>query len=388
MKFTFDFKCLATSYENSYGKVAEFVVNAEDLPADIPYHPNARMPSFTGQVAKSILSTLHKEPESFLAKNSGGIQLIAQSIKIDNLARTITVELKEPNPLLGFIGHGVVDGGHTYACINAAKDKNWDISKAVVKVSVLSGVKDSEIAAISRGRNLKKTVRALSIVNLAGGWDNLKCHLPDSVVANIAWRENEPGAIKSSFCSVAHLVKLLCCLDDERHPYLKNQHPRHAITSSSPGELQHVAERLGHLINEALWIEKQFYMHVNNFYYKRCGIHGIAGMGTSERRPGGRSEVRLADGSSFPFPANVKVVYPCVASFRVFLNESNQWELPLHRAWDHLGSEGVKITIKHLKKTFENRSSCDVVLRNSPVLYEELCLMAQRKKFEVLSKAI
>jgi hypothetical protein len=146
--------------------------------------------------------------------------------------------------------------------------------------------------------------------------------------------------------------------------------------------MQVVAEDLGHLINDVLWIEKKFYTHINNYYYQQCGAHGIAGIGGKSKLFGTHSDVRLADGTSFPFSANIKVSYPLIAGFRVFI-ENGTWIIPINQVWDKIGSEGIKITIKHLRKTFENRSSCDVVLRNSPVLYEEICLMAQRRRFEV-----
>ena len=90
-----------------------FLVNARDLPKDLPLEANARRPNTRKQVYREVRQSLldeSGEPGSFHLKNKGIVVVAASVSQKPGEADAYNIKLDRTS-------QGILDGGHTYKLI-------------------------------------------------------------------------------------------------------------------------------------------------------------------------------------------------------------------------------------------------------------------------------
>lgn len=194
--------------------VGIFYVNASKVPADLIdwRDVNPREIKKTTAVYKDMVSTLLEESDKFHERNRG-ITIVADSIKYDDKAKTVVVEMSDKKY------HGVIDGGHTLQAILDAQKNSPEGWSAHVYVKALCGIDKDQIAEIAGGLNTSQQVDLKSLENLKEHFEDLKKSLSDQPYSNsIAYKMNEKGAI-----DVRDVLQYLAVFDcdkysDKKHP--------------------------------------------------------------------------------------------------------------------------------------------------------------------------
>src|ERR687886_1458684 len=186
LELAFTAKSACRSYIEGSTEIWNLTISALEIPQGLPYGPNARNASLSAKPAKAMLKTLKNEPEKFILYNSG-IMLIADKIsapkRMDGGDFKVQLELMVPTTEDegDFLGHGVINGGHTYKALMHAlygqhkpKESYPNISKASVQVSVAVGIEEDEISQISHARNLSLSVPIYALKNLDRIWQPIE----------------------------------------------------------------------------------------------------------------------------------------------------------------------------------------------------------------------
>jgi hypothetical protein len=213
-----------------------------DLPQGFPYGPNARNADLVAKPARAMLDTLRSEPQQFIYYNNGIMLVVAslQAKRVEGGDFEVRIRYTEPNEEIeDFLGHGVLNGGHTYKALMHALhgqhrrgERYPDIHQAHVQVTVAVGVDEESVADISRARNLSKAVPDYALKNLEGDWQKIEDYLPQNYRKNVIFKPNEfeDNPDDAPRYTVVDLVQRLALLNNELFDFRKDSHPVVAYT--------------------------------------------------------------------------------------------------------------------------------------------------------------
>lgn len=337
-------------------------VPVTELPQELKLGPNARYAKLTNKPSREMLDTLRNDPESFVFKNNG-MMVVADSISVKG--NDVTITCKEPGPDDDFPGHGVLNGGHTYAALREALKRSRDgnreyknVSDASVIMTIAIGVEEDEIWRISRARNTSEKVPLHALRELAGDWAILKEHLPEQSRKLVAFKPNEPGAEEAPY-DVTDLVRRLALLNNAMFPAEKGVHPVKAYTSIG-GLVKQFSQKdflkVAPLLGDAIKLEDRVVACWNDARGKGEGKIAIAkASGVT------RETTVLLSGREVDLSLPAPFVLPVVAAFRVFAKDG-KWAAPLDELWEKYGERTVQALWETYKE--QGKSSPAVFGRN------------------------
>lgn len=372
-KLTVSAKYACRAYSNGTTEIWNLTIPVSQLPKGLPYGPNARNASLDAKPAKAMLKTLAIEPERFILYN-GGLMLIAHEIKASrvdggdfNVNLTLNVPTNEDEG--DFLGHGVLNGGHTYKVLMHAlygKHKRGEsyvnASDAYVQLSVAVGIDEAEIAQISRARNLSQSVPVYALKNLARDWKPIEDALEKKYRQNIIFKPNEDEDWEEEAkYDVTHLIRRLALVNNYLFDFRQDKHPMKAY--SSPGSLiqnwkEEDYKEVIPLLNDILWLEEQIMeQHVNI-----NGTQATAKTKVISKVSGcSKSPMKLITGKEIPLTIGDIYYMPILAAFRVLIKDG-QWIEPVDQLWEQWGSKLVESLWDNYKR--EGRSSAAVFARS------------------------
>ncbi|MCG9891166.1 MAG: AIPR family protein [Thermosynechococcaceae cyanobacterium MS004] len=322
----------------------------KDLPQGFPYGPNARNADLTAKPAKAMLETLKSEPQQFIYNNNG-IMLVVDSLqakRVEGGDFEVQIKYIEPNEETeDFLGHGVLNGGHTYKTLMHAlygqhkRGEDYsNIHQAHVQVTVAVGIDEESVASISRARNLSKAVPDYALKNLEGDWQEIEAHLPQRCRKNVIFKPNEfdDNSDNAPKYTVVDLVQRLALLNNELFDFRKDSHPITAYTGKgslvskwSNQNYEHVLP----LLPDILWLEEKVMEthealngRSNNGNDKKIVISKVSGCSNQPST--------LITGRTFKLTVAPPFVMPVLAAFRLLIKDG-QWISPVEELWDKYG---------------------------------------------------
>jgi hypothetical protein len=324
-------------------------VRLKHLPRGLQYGPNARHATLSSRPAKDMLATAEQNPESFVFKNNG-IMVVAQSIRVDNSLVVMACQEAESDDDDNFLGHGVLNGGHTYKVLQEVLDRalegNAKFEAAIEEISVLLtvaiGIPEEDISQISRARNTSEKVPLHAIRDLAGDWSSLKAEIKNLTPAQralIALKVNDEEAPEATY-DITDLVRRLALLNNTMFPAQAGKHPVQAYTGITSLVKKYKPEDfalLATLLPDALRLEELTVRHWQSVNGKGAGkLASMAQVSGCSKEPkqllsGYKADLSIAD----PF------VLPVIAAFRVFIKDG-KWVKPLDQLWESFGPKTVE----------------------------------------------
>jgi AIPR protein len=342
-------------------------LSVESLPQGFPYGPNARNADLAAKPAKAMLETLKSEPQQFIYYNNG-IMLVVGSLRAKRVEAgdfEIRISYTEPDEEIeDFLGHGVLNGGHTYKALMHAlygqhkRGESYpNICQAHVQVTVAVGVDEENVAGISRARNLSKAVPDYALKNLEGDWQVIEEHLPPSYRKNVIFKPNEfeDNPDNAPKYTVVDLVQRLALFNNELFDFKKDSHPVAAYTGkgSLVSKWNNINyEHILHLLPDFLWLEEKVMetheaLNGHSSNGKKIVITKVSGCSAeSSTLITGRTFTNLTVAPPF--------VMPVLAAFRLLIKDG-QWISPVEELWEQYGM----MLVDRLWETYkvEGRSS-------------------------------
>lgn len=322
-------------------------VRLKHLPRGLQYGPNARHATLTSRPAKDMLATAEQNPSSFVFKNNG-IMVVAQSIRVDNSLVVLTCAEADAGDDDNFLGHGVLNGGHTYRVLeevlNRVANGNKGLEQALEDISVLLtvaiGIPEEEISQISRARNTSEKVPLHAIRDLAGDWSSLKAQvhrLTPAQRALIAMKVNDEDAPDAEY-DITDLVRRLALLNNRMFPAQEGKHPVQAYTGITSLVKKYNPEEfapLAPLLPDAFHLEEltvKRWESLNGKGPGKLAMSQVSGCSKESKMllSGYEASLNVAD----PF------VLPVIAAFRVFIKDG-AWVKPLNQLWESFGPKTV-----------------------------------------------
>jgi hypothetical protein len=342
-------------------QIWSLTLSVEQLPQDLPYGPNARNADLSAKPAKAMLATLRSEPEQFIYYNNG-IMLVVGSLRTKRVEGgdfEVLLSYNEPNEdTEDFLGHGVLNGGHTYRALMHALhgthkrgEKYPEIDKAFVQVTVAVGIDEESVSSISRARNLSKAVPDYALKNLEGDWQRIEDYLPKKYRKNVVFKPNEFEANpeEAPQYTVVDLVQRLALFNNKLFDFRKESHPISAYTGK--GSLikkwnnDDYAD-IFHLLPEILWLEEkvmekheQINGHSNNG--KTIVITKVSGCS--------KKQSSLITGKRFSLTVAPPFIMPVLAAFRLLIKDG-EWIEPVEDLWEKYGD----LLVSRLWETYKN----------------------------------
>lgn len=329
-------------------QIWSLTVPAKEVPQGFPYGPNARNADLTAKPAKAMLETLKAEPEQFIYYNNG-IMLVVASLhakRVEGGDFEIRIRYSEPTEdTEDFVGHGVLNGGHTYKALMHALhgqhrrgERYPDLERAHVQVTVAVGVEEEQVASISRARNLSKAVPDYALKNLEGDWQAVEKYLPQSYRKNVIFKPNEfDGELdEAPEYTVVDVVQRLALLNNEIFDFRKDSHPVAAYTGK--GSLvskwnNEDYKAILPLLPDILWLEEKV-MEAHEAFNGRSTTGGkvvISRVSGCSKKPS-----TLITGRTFNLTVAPPFVMPVLAAFRVLIKDG-QWIKPVDELWEQYG---------------------------------------------------
>ena len=354
LELTFSAKSACRGFVEGSTAIWNLTIPALELPQGLPYGPNARNASLSAKPAKAMLKTLKNEPEKFVLYNSG-IMLIADKIlapkRMDGGDFKVQLELIKPTTEDegDFLGHGVINGGHTYKALMHAlygehkpKESYPNISKAYVQVSVAVGIEEGEISQISHARNLSLSVPVYALKNLDHIWQPIEKALPEEYRRNVVFKPNEDGEFdEKAEYDVTDLVRRLALLNNKLFNFREDKHPMKAYQSR--GSLvqswkEEDYQEIIPLLKDILWLEEQIIkqhekINGTGASGKKIVISKVSGCNAKPMKLiTGYEAKNLTLGDIF--------FMPVLAAFRVFVKDGD-WIEPVEELWEEWGPKLV-----------------------------------------------
>ncbi|MBE9053753.1 AIPR family protein [Nostocales cyanobacterium LEGE 11386] len=319
------------SYFNANPNCIIATAHIDKFPTDLPLEPNIREPNKRSSTYRQIFDSLTTQPEKFFERHSG-IVLCANKVKPNKNKTELELEILEASE---GGSDGIINGGHTVLAFEQARNYNYDLSLARVKVTIHIGLNEAEAKDIALASNTTSPVDSRSKVNAKGDYDFIKQYLAklerkEDRKFRIAYYQNQSGVPRNAQCNVTHLFKLINCLDRNRYNPDGNKRTKHPTGTNTPSHITDAErERLAKLLpllSQAMWIEQRLYEiiqeHISN--PRRKGINDLASIDT-------RKNTLLPDSKySFGFGAPTDLALPIIASYRVFLDQDYNWIIPFN----------------------------------------------------------
>ncbi|HEY9875966.1 MAG TPA: AIPR family protein, partial [Candidatus Obscuribacterales bacterium] len=350
--FSLSAKTACRSYTEEKTAIWNLTVPITKLPQGLPFGPNARNASLDAKPAKAMLKTLAEEPEKFILYNSG-IMVVAEEIaafRVEGGDFNVRLKLQVPSTEDegDFLGHGVLNGGHTYKALMHAlhgKHKRGEsypnLSSAYVQVSVAVGINEDEIASISRARNLSLSVPVYALKNLEKDWKPIEEALPKEYRQNVLFKPNEDGEFegKANY-DVTDLIRRLALLNNNLFDFRLDKHPIKAY--SSPGSLvqgwkEEDYKEVIPLLKDILWLEQKI-------MEQHVAVNGTGATGKkvviSKVSGCSGKTMKLITGKEIPLTIGDIFYMPILAAFRVLIKDG-QWTKPVDTLWEEWGPKLV-----------------------------------------------
>ncbi|MEH1962499.1 MAG: AIPR family protein [Nostoc sp.] len=362
--------------------------HVDSFPTDLPLEPNIREPNRKSATYRQVFDSLTTQPEKFFSRHSG-IVLSANKVKPSKTSLELEIlEASEGG------SDGIINGGHTVLGFEQAKNYNYNLTQARVKVTIHIGLSEDEAKDIALASNTTTPVDSRSKVNARGDYKFLKQYLVSLERAEdrkfrIAYYQNQSGAPRNAQCNVNHLVKLINCLDRNRYNPDGNKRTKHPAGMSPPSNITDTErERLTALLpllSQALWIEQRLYEivqdHISN--PRRKGMNDLASIDI-------RKTTLLPDSKySFGFGAPTDLALPIIASYRVFLNEDYKWIIPFDEfAEDFLQHLWTNYFRKYLVSEKTAGNTVGTKISRNQEIWESLYISAQSYLNQHLMKMV
>ncbi|MHC5937154.1 AIPR family protein [Nostoc sp.] len=351
--------------------------HVDSFPTDLPLEPNIREPNRKSATYRQVFDSLTTQPEKFFSRHSG-IVLSANIVKPSKTSLELEIlEASEGG------SDGIINGGHTVLGFEQAKNYNYNLSQARVKVTIHIGLSEDEAKDIALASNTTTPVDSRSKVNARGDYKFIKQYLADLEQKEdrkfrIAYYQNQTGAPRNAQCNVNHLLKLINCLDRNRYNPDGNKRTKHPAGMSPPSNITDTErERLTALLpllTHALWIEQRLYEivqdHISN--PRRKGVNDLASIDI-------RKTTLLPDSKySFGFGAPTDLALPIIASYRVFLDQDYNWIIPFDEfAEDFLQHLWTNYFRKYLVSEKTAGNTVGTKISRNQEIWESLYISAQ-----------
>lgn len=338
--------CRVFQDDDNSRQIWTLTLAVENLPRDLPYGPNARNADLSAKPAKAMLKTLESEPRSFIYYNNG-IMLVVESLsakRVESGDFQVRIRYSEPDEETeDFVGHGVLNGGHTYKTLMYAlygqhkpKENYHNINQAHVQVTVAVGIEEESVASISRARNLSKAVPDYAMKNLEGDWQEIENFLPSDYRKNVVFKPNEDDSDSSLRYTVVDLVQRLALLNNELFPFKDDRHPTIAYSGKGALVSQWDNEKYKSilpLLSDILWLEEKI-MEAHGLLNGKGKDNGK----TVISKVNGCSDKSstLITGRTFNFTVASSFVFPVLAAFRLLLRDG-KWIEPKEELWERYG---------------------------------------------------
>lgn len=344
-----------------------------ELPKGLPYGPNARNADLSAKPAKAMLVTLKTEPENFIYYNNG-IMLVVNSLsakRVDGGDFKIQLEYFEPSgEEEEFLGHGVLNGGHTYKALMHAlygKHKRGEaypeIHSVYVQVVIAVGIEEDQVASISRARNLSKAVPDYALKNLEGEWQSIERHLPKQFRKNVIFKPDEfqENEDLSPEYTVVDLVQRLALFNNNLFDFKQDKHPITAYTGKGTlvrkwddKDYEHIL----HLLPDILWFEEK----VMEAHESLNGMSSSGGKIVISKVSGCNNKpCKLITGRKFRLTVAPPFIMPILAAFRIVIKDG-QWIKSKEELWEEYGIMLVERLWESYKT--EGRSSAAIFGRS------------------------
>ncbi len=297
-----------------------------------------------------MLETLRSEPQQFIYYNNG-IMLVVDSLqakRVEGGNFQVQIAYNEANEETeDFLGHGVLNGGHTYKALMHAlygdhkRGENYpDIHQAHVQVTVAVGVDEENVASISRARNLSKAVPDYALKNLEGDWQAIEEVLPPHYRKNVIFKPNEfeDELDTAPKYTVIDLVQRLALLNNKLFDFRKDSHPVVAYTGKgslvSKWKNENYKQILP-LLPELLWLEEKVMethesLNGHSSSGKKIVISKVSGCSNQPST--------LITGRVFNLTVAPPFVMPILAAFRLLIKDDGQWISPVETLWEQYGT--------------------------------------------------
>jgi hypothetical protein len=364
--------------------------HVDSFPTDLPLEPNIREPNRKSATYRQVFDSLTTEPEKFFSRHSG-IVLSANIAKPVKNKTELELEILEANE---GGSDGIINGGHTVLGFEQAKNYNYNLSQARVKVTIHIGLSEDEAKDIALASNTTTPVDSRSKVNARGDYKFIKQYLAqleqkEDRKFRIAYYQNQSGAPRNAQCNVTHLLKLINCLDRNRYNPDGNKRTKHPAGMSPPSNITDTErERLTALLpllSQALWIEQRLYEIIQDYISnpRRKGVNDLASIDI-------RKTTLLPDSKySFGFGAPTDLALPIIASYRVFLDKDYKWILPFNEfAEDFLQHLWTNYFRKYLVSEKTAGNTVGTKISRNQEIWESLYISAQSYLNQHLMKMV
>jgi hypothetical protein len=362
--------------------------HVDSFPTDLPLEPNIREPNRKSATYRQVFDSLTTEPEKFFSRHSG-IVLSANKVKPSKTSLELEIlEASEGG------SDGIINGGHTVLGFEQAKNYNYNLTPARVKVTIHIGLNEDEAKDIALASNTTTPVDSRSKVNARGDYKFIKQYLASLERAEerkfrIAYYQNQSGAPRNAQCNVNHLLKLINCLDRNRYNPDGNKRTKHPAGMSPPSNITDTErERLTALLpllTHALWIEQRLYEIIQDYISnpRRKGVNDLASIDI-------RKTTLLPDSKySFGFGAPTDLALPIIASYRVFLDQDYKWILPFDEfAEDFLQHLWTNYFRKYLVSEKTAGNTVGTKISRNQEIWESLYISAQSYLNQYLMKMV
>jgi hypothetical protein len=362
--------------------------HVDSFPTDLPLEPNIREPNRKSATYRQVFDSLTTEPEKFFSRHSG-IVLSANKVKPSKTSLELEIlEASEGG------SDGIINGGHTVLGFEQAKNYNYNLTQARVKVTIHIGLNEDEAKDIALASNTTTPVDSRSKVNARGDYKFIKQYLAqleqkEERKFRIAYYQNQSGAPRNAQCNVNHLLKLINCLDRNRYNPDGNKRTKHPAGMSPPSNITDTErERLTALLpllSQALWIEQRLYEIIQDYISnpRRKGVNDLASIDI-------RKTTLLPDSKySFGFGAPTDLALPIIASYRVFLDQDYKWILPFDEfAEDFLQHLWTNYFRKYLVSEKTAGNTVGTKISRNQEIWESLYISAQSYLNQYLMKMV
>lgn len=363
-KFEFDaksFRMMPNPYSEmgitNVPTIYQAYVEIHDLPDDFPMETNPREQNMNTKVAKTIIESIYTYDETFHIKNRG-IVLSAKSVSYDQKSKKINIIMDDLSV------HGNIDGGHTYKII--LKERDNISEKQYVKLEVIVDSEDffTELAA---ARNTSVQVQDKAIAELEKKFDPIKNILPQYILDNIAFKQNENKRI-----GVETILSLLSCFDLNKYNSI-DVHPITAYSQKSAainnyikyydadeqnGTNDNPFVKMGDIIEDILMLYEKIELNYPKYYkeaYTGGKIGAVKGVGY---KAGKKFKTELYDeDTDYNIPKGF--ILPIFSAFRCLVVEENgmyRWRnnVNINQYLDKYGAQLVKYTIERYRTLGSN----------------------------------
>ena len=365
--------CRVFQDEDRGRQIWSLTLPTAQLPQGLPYGPNARNADLSAKPAKAMLETLQVEPENFIYYNNG-IMLVVNALaakRVEGGDFLVKFEYFEPDlEEEDFLGHGVLNGGHTYKALMHAlhgehkRGESYpNADKAYVQVVVAVGIEEEQVSSISRARNLSKAVPDYALKNLEGEWQSIEQYLPDEFRKNVIFKPDEfqEDADVFSEYTVVDLVQRLALFNNRLFDFKKDRHPITAYTGK--GTLIRKWNSSDYLeilplLTDILWFEEK----VMEAHEKLNGKSSTGGKIVISKVSGcSNKPCQLITGRKYNLTVAPPFVMPVLAAFRIVIKDG-EWIEPKEDLWEKYGLMLVSRLWESYKT--EGRSSAAVFGRS------------------------